>query len=308
MNGRLETRFLSAALTLMVGTLAACAGATPPPQFALLPGCPPPAALRPPAILVGSPHTPPPGVYRFARMDRDGRVEVRELHTHNGPGPWLTYVEQTCLPPALGRELWAAASGGDASASPDQHRGPCVLGAMSADGPIGKGCTHRALAARLLDIIPRLSPPDAPPACRRPGCQVRLLRGTAPHPHEAHGRIDSHWILDEAGGLWCARREPARPGEPDLLRVERRHMAPADAARLLAWLLAGIDRGAGTPAAPAEPYQPVNDVLIAGPGNGAGPLGASAARSVQARWGRLSRGLPPACQDGPALPRTAPLR
>jgi hypothetical protein len=183
-----------------------------PPAFSIEPGCN--AALpagKPKSIEVGNQATPPPGTYRSARVYANGYVEVKEVLTYNGPGPWLTYSGHACIPEIRAKEFFSRPQ-------------------------------STALEAEVLAEVPPQTPPAVASDCGRPVCQLRISQETPPRSHERYGEIRQDAVLDADGTFWCAKLDDA-----NVLQVERGRIAKPDASRVFEWLVGGGNATAGHP-------------------------------------------------------------
>ena len=274
---------------LLLVTFAACSSR--PPDFSIEGQ---PATVRREgsrSMSVGSLATPPPGDYRFIRLEADGVVEVRELQTFNGPGPWLEYVGRVAVPASIVREAFATIDAAPPATAPSDNRVPCVLAFESAAGQSWQGCAYPGLAERVLSQVPRLTPPDTSPDCQRPACQVRLLQEVPAIRHERTGRVLQDIVLDRNGAFWCASAETEQRSQANTLRVERGAISPGST--VFEWLTAGAGRAADPSA------QNPDGVMMRGGGADWGSLSRSDADGVRRRWRQLAERLPAPCRARP---------
>jgi hypothetical protein len=276
--------------TLLLVTLAACSSG--PPDFSLESAAVPIRREGSRSISIGSLATPPPGDYRFVRMDADGVGEVRELQAVNGPGPWLEYVGRVAVPASVAREAFATIDAAPPASAPGDNRAPCVLAFESAPGQSWQGCAYPGLAERVLSQVPRLTAPGTSPDCRRPACQVRLLTEVPAFRHELTGRILQDIVLDHNGTFWCASAETEQRSQANTLRVERGAISPSNAGPVFEWLTAGAGRAAARDQSSRTP----ESVMTRGRGADWGPLSRSDADAVRRRWQRLADRLPVQCR------------
>jgi hypothetical protein len=262
-----------------------------PPEFALE-AEPPPAVSRekPRSFSIGSLATPPPGEYRFVKIRSNGQAELRELHTVNGPGPWLTYIGRVLLPSPLVRKALATIDATAPASAPGDDRAPCVLAFDTAASDAWQGCAYPQLAQQVLSEVPRLTAPDVEVGCRRRVCQVRLLRE---EPTARHGTaiVLQDAVLDENGSFWCASVDAERSGESNTLHVERGRIVQRDAQRVFEWLTKNA-----APAAAGQPAPSAGAVMLRGPNSDwirSGPE----ADAIRRRWQQLANRLPAACQS-----------
>ena len=240
---------------------------------------------------IGSVQTPPPGEYRFLRVWVDGRVDVRELLTFNGPGPWRAYVGRTRIPASLAQDALHTIDSTSPATAPADSRAPCVLAYDSANGGPWHGCAYADIAQRVVSDVPRLTAPDVSPRCSDRVCQIRLLRELPAFGHEATGGVLQDIVVDASGAIWCASAEGEPSGQTITLRVERAAVASADAARVFAWL------SRGTAIASSDQFSTVAEsVMVRGRGGDWTRLSASDGQPVRARWGRIADRLPAACR------------
>ena len=262
---------------LLLVTFAACSSS--PPEFSVEGQ---PATVRREgsrSMSVGSLATPPPGDYRFIRLEADGVVEVRELQTFNGPGPWLEYVGRVTVPASIVREAFATIDAAPPATAPSDNRVPW------------QGCAYPGLAERVLSQVPRLTPPDTSPDCQRPACQIRLLQEVPAIRHERTGRVLQDIVLDRNGAFWCASAETEQRSQTNTLRVERGAISPGST--VFEWLTAGARRGADPSA------QNPDGVMMRGGVADWGSLSRSDADAVRRRWRQLAERLPAPCRARP---------
>ena len=274
----------AALLTLIVGCRAA------PPSFVVERDPAVPAVGNARWVSIGSPATPPPGEYRFARVRADGLVEARELFTFNGPGPWLAYVGRVQVTPSVVREAFAAL---DATAPDWAHADgamPCVLAFESRSGVTWQGCAYPAVAAQLLSKVPRLTAPG-PVSCDSRVCQVRILREGPERRHERRA-VERDIVLDWAGRFWCAMADPAVRGQAHTLRVERARIVPHDARRVFEWLTGDGELTPGKPTSSPE----ADRVMVRRRGAEWSTLDTSDGAAVRDRWEQLEHALPASCR------------
>jgi hypothetical protein len=273
---------------LFLTALSACAAR--PPQFAIEPEPFHPLRDRP-VLAIGAASTPPPGVYRFARFDADGTAEVRELHTVNGPGPWLAYVGQVAIAPgAVGGALSDIERAGRTGSPPVEEGTACVRAFRLESGEVWEGCGYPGIAARLLARVPSIAPPDPAPGCPAPLCQVRMLQERPAGRHEQQGLTEYDVVLDAAGRYWCARREPSADATAVTLRVHQGRILSDDVPALLRWIVP--DTSASDAAAtPASPH-----VLIRGAESSWHAIAEPGGSRALARWRRLRSRLPDVCR------------
>jgi hypothetical protein len=260
------------------------------------------------SIDVGVPASPPPGDYRVVRLYEDGRAEVQEVFTVNGPGPWLTYEGVVEIAPGAAREILQAADAvRRAPSTPPEAGAPCILAQASTTGS-WQGCADSALARRVLSAVPRLAPAEQAPRCAGQVCEVRFVRATRGEARHRYGRITGDIVFDASGAFSCATApRPPKPrgeggsppdddGSSNVLRVERGQVRRADASALFAWLTAGIHgtkaRGPTTSHALAA-----SGVLVRGDGADWTALATTQATVVTMRWARMAVRLPPACRQ-----------
>jgi hypothetical protein len=273
--------------------LAACTGG--PPHFRVEPS----AAGIPERdagwLSVGSLSTPPPGDYRFARLNADGTGEARELFTSSGPGRWLSFTGRVRVDPTTVQAALAAAVRPGPMA--DDRQAPCVLAVHSAAAE-WEGCAHPAIAASLLAVVPRLTRPDVAPTCNLPVCQIRIVREVKPVRHEQYGELRQEMVLDATGVFWCAAGDGRPAGRTATLRVERGRIPEADAAQVFRWVL-GTRNQAVPGIAGASSGSAADAVLVRRRDADWAGLPDQAAQRVRARWRRLASGLPRECRpDG----------
>jgi hypothetical protein len=241
---------------------------------------------------VGSLATPPPGDYRFLRMHADGVVEVRELLTFNGPGPWLAYLGRALVPASVARDALATIDATSPASAPGNDRAPCVLAFDTATGGEWQGCAYPRLAERVLAQVPRLTPPEMSLECPRRVCQIRLLREVPALRHERTGGILHDIVLDQTGTFWCASAQTGQRDQANTLRVERGAISHRDASRVFEWLTMGV----GPTVAP-DPSSPSGEaVMVRGRDHDWAPLRRSEADAIRARWQRLADRLPAQCR------------
>ena len=285
------------ALTLTVlSAIALCACGSRPPAFSLEPAC---VAALPSAqsrsIQVGSTATPPPGTYRSARVYSNGYVELNELITYNGPGPWLKYSGQACIAENRAKNYLTLLDGTPPGSAPDDKRQPCVLAFDTATGKHWQGCAYATFAAELLAGLPPLAEPAVAAGCRSPVCQIRLSREVPPRSHERYGEIVQDAVLDADGTFWCAKRDQTRMGSMNMLHVDRGHIAKADAPHVFEWLIGDAGHHITSPSPPALSDKPVNRVRIRAHNSGWTPVGDSAAAAANSRWMQIASAMPAAC-------------
>lgn len=275
---------------LLAGALSGCR--TGPPDFSLDPVAPM-AAPAPAARFLdaGSPATPPPGTYRFARLREDGVVEARDLVTVNGPGPWLAYVTRTTVSPFVVAEVLSVFEGTPRDTAPAKE-GPCVLAFQSRGGTQWEGCARRDLAERILSIVPPPSAPDPAPACGQPFCQLRVVRRADGDVPEGGGDLRQDVALGADGAFWCAKREDTGSEQAATLRVARGRIAAPGAAVVFDWLGAGIDGPVAGGAGTADD----SGVMVRGTAGAWTPIAGSAADGARARWRQIAEGLPEECR------------
>jgi hypothetical protein len=278
---------------LLVVMLTACNNR--PPDFTLERGAPPHRQAGSRSLSVGSLATPPPGDYRFIRMQADGVVEVRELQTFNGPGPWLEYVGLEVVPASVAQEALATIDAVPPATAAGDTRGPCVLAFESESGQSWQGCAYPEVAERILSQVPRLTAPESSPVCQRPQCQVRLLREVPPSRHERTGRVVQDIVLDRNGNFWCASAERDQRSQANTLRVERGAISPDNAGAVFEWLTAG----AGRTAARDPSSQTPDSVMMRGRAVDWAPLARPEANDVRRRWQLLAERLPAQCRARP---------
>jgi hypothetical protein len=239
-------------------------------------------------LSIGSPATPPPGRYRFLRLQADGGAQVREVHTVNGPGPWTTYIGPARVPSVVAAEALRAVAG----RAPEPHHGSnadaCVLAFGMGAVTEWHGCAFHDVARRVLADLPSLAPPAVSPACDAAICQVRLFEGSAPIGHAESGVTRRDVILDSAGALWCAAASSGPGGMEGVLHVERAHIQAQDAPRVFAWLMRGVSD--------SNPPAAESDIMIRGAGSDWRAVARDHRSSVRNRWQKLAAGLPQICR------------
>jgi len=239
--------------------------------------------------------TPPPGAYRFVRLREDGRVDVREVLTVDGPGPWLTYEGVVSVPPATARAIVQATDASRLSSAPPPGSGsPCVLGLASTTALVWKGCADAALARRVLTEVPPLTPAALGTPCSRRLCEVRLVRSTATRGHERYGQVAQDIVINAGGAISCAAIPQDRSGAPNVLHVVRGRVRDADAGALFDWLAGAIPETAGPRA--ADDGLGGSGVVARGPGGVWTRVATPQATATGSRWGRIATRLPPACR------------
>ena len=289
-NFNIAARARVARALLLVG-LQACAASQPP--ITAEPGAPAaPASAGARSLYVGYPSTPPPGQYRFVRVYDNGRVESREVHAVNGPGPWLTYEGEAQISPESTREIFREADSTPAPSSPGDSREACVLGTVSAPGVAWRGCADPELAARVLAIVPSLGPPNIDPGCAERVCQIRFTRATQAPPHDLYGEIVQDVVLDANGSFWCARRASRQSDQPNTLQVVQGRLRGAEARTFMQWLI-GDEVEHLNPSGASSAVQPISAVQIRGSQRDWTPLHTSDA--VTTRWARIAHQFPVAC-------------
>jgi hypothetical protein len=278
---------------LMVVLLTACNNR--PPDFTLERASQPLAQNGSRSLSVGSLATPPPGDYRFIRMQADGVVEVRELQTFNGPGPWLEYVGRGVVPASVAREAFATIDAAAPATSAGDTRVPCVLAFESAPGQSWQGCAYPEVAERVLSQVPRLTAPESSADCQRPRCQVRLLHELPASRHERTGRVLQDIVLDRNGTFWCASAESQQRSQANTLRVERGAISRDNAGALFEWLTAEADGAAARDSS----SQTTDSVMMRGRAADWAPLARPEANVVRRRWQQLAERLPAQCHARP---------
>ena len=249
------------------------------------------------SIYVGFASTPPPGDYRFVRVREDGRADVREVLTVNGPGPWLTYEGVVSVPPATARAMIQATDGSRLSTAPPVSGAPCVLSLASTTAPVWQGCADAALARRVISEVPSLMPAALGPSCSRPICEVRLVRSAPAKGHERYGQVAQDIVIDASGAISCAAASQVRSDTPSVLRVVRGRVRAADAGALFDWLTDAIPGPEGPRA--ADDGLAASGVVARGPGGVWTRVATPKADSIWARWGQIATRLPPACRLPP---------
>ena len=294
---RVTCQSYAAALT-SIWSIALCSCGNRPPVFSIEPACSvvvPSEASR--SVQVGGIATPPPGSYRSARVYSNGYVELSELVTYNGPGPWITYLGTTCIPEIRATKLFTFLDGTPPGSPPDDNRQPCVLAFRTARGSDWQGCAYPLLAAQLLAELPVLSPPAVASRCPGSACQVRILSETAPRSHERYGQIIQDVILDADGTFWCAKRDQEESADSDMLHVDRGHIAKPDAPHVFKWLIGDAVERDTSRRAPISPDKPIDRVQIRVDASDWVPVSDSAAAATSTRWRQIAPTLPPACNS-----------
>jgi hypothetical protein len=271
--------------------VSACGGE--PPQFAVeLEHARPVSQERSRSLSIGTVAASPPGEYRFLRMHMDGDVELRELQTFNGPGPWRAYVGMVLVSSSVAREALASIDATPPESAPADTRVPCVIAFVDATGDEWQGCAYPRIAAQVLSQVPRLTPPEISPECHRGACQVRLLREVPALRHQSTGGTLQDLVMDRGGTVWCASRDAEQQGQVVTLRVERARIPSRQADRVFHWLTRAVEPGAGE-----DQSQAMRDlVMIRGRDASWAPLSSSQAKTIRARWQRLEDRLPPRCR------------
>jgi hypothetical protein len=276
------------ALVSLMG-LAACTSG--PPAFQVEPS----AAVVPQpnaeSLSIGSPSTPPPGEYRFARLYADGTVEARELFTSNGPGPWLSFTGRVQVPPSAVRE--ALTSAGTPESTSEDRRAPCVL-AIDTASTKWQGCAYPTTAVRLIAIVPRLTMPDVAATCDLRVCQVRIVREIPPVRHEGYGDVRQDRLLDNTGAFWCARKDDRAAGQIATLRVERGWISEPDALRVFRWVAGTLETDRVPAQSTTEPA--IDSVMVRQRGGNWIRVAESTARRVRERWNQIAPRLPEECR------------
>jgi hypothetical protein len=270
--------------------LAACACG--PPSFQVEPRADDAPRPNAESLSIGSPSTPPPGEYRFVRLYADGSVEVREVFTSNGPGPWLSLIGRESVSPSVVHAALTAAASPDAA--PEDARPPCVL-AVDSGATRWQGCRHHSLAARLLSLIPRLTLPDATANCELDACQLRLVREVPPAQHARYGDLRQDRVLDHAGVFWCAGKHDPQASQFATLRVERGRIREADALRLFRWVLGPIGTDSVAPERSGD--LPLDRVLVRRRTGDWTPVPPADARGISERWDQIAARLPLECRS-----------
>ena len=271
--------------------LAACTSG--PPRFRIEPGAVVVPQPRAEWLVVGSPSTPPPGDYRFARLHADGTGDVRELFTSSGPGRWLSFTGRVRIDASIVRAALTAAVRPETM--PDDRRAPCVMAVQSGAGQ-WEGCAYPEMAARLLALVPRLTMPEVAPTCTLPICQVRILREVAPVRHEQYGDVRQDLLFDGTGGFWCAAKEDRPAGQVATLRVERGRIAETDAPRVYQVDPRRTSTKLLVSPTGSPPTRTPDAVMVRGPDASWARLPEPEARRVRARWNRMASRLPRACR------------
>jgi hypothetical protein len=264
----------------------ACGGQPPPFSVEREPA-PPGDAAEGRWISIGSLATPPPGLYRFVRLQARGEAAVREVHAVNGPGPWTTYVGRARVATGVATDALGAVSTDVPGSSPASGAEPCVLAFGSGAAIQWQGCAYDEVARRVLAELPPLGFPDVNPDCAAPMCQLRLIDGATPTGH-ASAIIRRDVVLDSDGTVWCAAQPDEPTGTTGVQRVERASIDRRDAPGVFAWLTRGVtDAAAGAGA---------RDALTRAAGTAWRPVGPADARMLRSRWQQLAPSLPTACR------------
>jgi hypothetical protein len=277
-----------------IALVAAVAGLTcggGPPRFSLEP-VPADAAAGDPKdarwISIGSLATPPPGRYRFLRLQAGGAAEVREVQALNGPGPWPTYVGRARVAPAIAAEALRTITGGAPSADPGRTAEPCVLAYGAGSTAEWQGCAFPDVARRVLGALPSLTVPDVSPACTASICQVRVIDGSPPAGHAVIGDVRRDAVIDSGGAVWCAAARADRDGGRGVRHVERAAIVARDSAAVFSWVARGVGE--------ADHPTPGRSVMVRGAGTDWRAVSEADARAVRGRWQQLADRLPEACR------------
>ena len=290
------TRSSCAATAILLLASALCSCGSRPPAFSVEPACRgvlPSAQSR--SMQVGSTATPPPGSYRSARVYSNGCVELNELVTYNGPGPWITYQGTTCIPEIRATNFFTLLDNTPPGFPPDDKLQPCILAVDTAKGGHWEGCAYASLASQLLAEVPPLTPPAVASHCQGSACQIRILQEAAPRSHERYGEIIQDVMLDADGSFWCAKRDQEQTDNPNILHVDRGHIAKPDALPVFTWLIGDAGQRVTIPRGAVVSDKLIDRIQLRADSSDWVPVNDIAAAATSNRWRQIAPKLPPAC-------------